>query len=214
LPPVVPTLRYERRAWSEGGLLVGVDEAGRGPLAGPVVAAAVVFPVGCRRTKRVRDSKTLSELQRDEAAVWIRRTALAIAVAAASVREIDRYNIRRATALAMRRAIDRLTRLRPASVSTRWSILIDGLALPEIDRPHDALVDGDALCFSISAAGILAKTVRDRLMVRLAARHPAYDWLTNRGYGTESHRRAIDVSGPTKHHRRSFTPVAQLGLGL
>ena len=212
---VVPKLDYERRAWSASGLLIGVDEAGRGPLAGPVVAAAVVFPEHSHRTKRVRDSKTLSESQRDEAAAWIRKKALAIAVAAASVREIDRFNIRRATALAMRRAIDRVVwRLGSLCPSVPLSVLIDGLAMGEIGRDHVALVDGDALCFSISAAGIMAKTVRDRLMVRLAARYPAYDWLTNRGYGTEAHRRAIDESGPTKHHRRSFGPVAQLGLGL
>lgn len=212
---LVPKLSYERRAWSEGGLLIGVDEAGRGPLAGPVVAAAVVFPANCHRTKRIRDSKTLSESQRDEAALWIKGKALAIGVAAASVREIDRYNIRRATALAMRRAIDRLTVvLKSVDPSIRRFVLIDGLSMPEIGHDHEALVDGDALCFSISAAGIMAKTVRDRLMVRLAARHPIYDWLTNRGYGTEAHRRAIDESGPTRHHRRSFTPVAQLRLGL
>jgi ribonuclease HII len=212
---VKPTLDYERRVWSANGLLIGVDEAGRGPLAGPVVAAAVVFPAGCHRTRRVRDSKTLSEPQRDEAAAWITKKSLAVAVAAASVREIDRYNIRRATALAMRRAVDRVAaRLGAIYPSIRLSVLIDGLAMPEIGSDHEALVDGDALCFSISAAGIMAKTVRDRLMARLAARYPHYDWLTNRGYATEAHRRAIDEVGPTKHHRKSFTPVAQLGLGL
>lgn len=211
---MVPQLRYERHAWSEGRLLIGVDEAGRGPLAGPVVAAAVVFPTDCHRTKRVRDSKTLSELQRDVAALWIRKKALAFAVAAASVREIDRYNIRRATALAMRRAINRITARPEVGRAVRVTILVDGVAMPEIGVDHEAVVDGDAICFSISAAGIMAKTVRDRLMVRLAARYPGYDWVTNRGYATEAHRRAIDESGPTKHHRFSFTPVAQLGLGL
>lgn len=207
-------LLHEKRAWSEGRLLIGVDEAGRGPLAGPVVAAAIVFPADCRRTKLVRDSKTLSEPQRDRAALWIRKKALGIGVSAASVREIDRYNIRRATALAMRRAVERLTARLPGCPPARLPILIDGLAMPEIGLDHAALVDGDAHCFSISAAGIIAKTVRDRLMVRLALRHPGYDWLTNRGYATEAHRRAIDQWGPTKHHRRSFMPVAQLGLGL
>ena len=228
---MVPTFDRERHAWSEGCLLIGVDEAGRGPLAGPVVAAAVVFPVGSRRTKLVRDSKTLSELQRDAAAQWIWGKAIAVGVAGASVREIDRWNIRRATALAMRRAVIRvMERLTQAGGMgqilgggtgsaglggpSRPAILLDGLPMPEIGFEHEALVDGDALCFSISAAGIVAKTVRDRLMVLLAAKHPRYDWVTNRGYGTESHRRAIDEHGPTKHHRRSFMPVAQLGLGI
>lgn len=207
----VPSLRRERLAWTAGRLLIGVDEAGRGPLAGPVVAAAVVFPSGCRAPRRIRDSKTLSEAQRDAAAARIRRAALAVAVGAASVREIDRLNIRQATIVAMRRAIVRVRgRLgdRPAA------ILVDGLPLPELGLEHDALVDGDAHCLSVSAAGIIAKTVRDRLMAALALRYPAYEWATNRGYGTEPHRLAIDAHGPTPHHRRSFTPVAQLTLGL
>jgi ribonuclease HII len=205
-------LAHEKQAWAENRLLVGVDEAGRGPLAGPVVAAAVVFPMACRRSSLIRDSKTLSELQRDEAAAWIRQKAVAIGVGGASVREIDRRNIRRATALAMRRAV-----LRAAGGRfdvARLLILLDGLPMPEIGFVHEALVDGDAISLSISAAGIIAKTVRDRLMVQLAARHPDYEWATNRGYGTESHRRAIDLHGPTRHHRQSFMPVAQLGLGL
>jgi ribonuclease HII len=209
---VVPKFDRERQAWSAGTLLIGVDEAGRGPLAGPVVAAAVVFPNGARRSKLVRDSKTLSEHQRDEAAAWIRSKAVAIGVAGASVKEIDRFNIRRATALAMRRAVLRVSALLP--VELRPPILLDGLPMPELGFVHDALVDGDALCFSISAAGIMAKTVRDRLMFRLSQRYPVYDWLSNRGYGTESHRRAIDEHGATRHHRRTFMPVAQLGLGL
>ena len=205
-------LTYEKRAWLEDRWLVGVDEAGRGPLAGPVVAAAVVFPRDCRRSSLVRDSKTLSESQRDAAATWIRRRALAIGVGGASVREIDRYNIRRATGLAMRRAVSRVVTGRFTLPQLR--IVLDGLAMPELGFEHQWLVDGDAISLSISAAGIVAKTVRDRLMVRLDRRHPSYDWLTNRGYGTESHRRAIDEHGPTRHHRQSFMPVAQLGLGI
>ena len=213
-----PGLERERLAWTTGELLIGVDEAGRGPLAGPVVAAAVVFPPACRRRGGIRDSKTLSERQRDKAALAIRKAALAIGVGAASVREIDRINIRRATALAMRRAVDRVRAVLPARASdtcpipARTIIILDGLALPELGLDHEALVDGDALCFSISAAGIIAKTVRDRLMVRLDPRYPGYEWLTNRGYATEEHRRALDRQGATPHHRRSFSPVAQLGL--
>lgn len=220
--PRQPGLERERLAWTTGELLIGVDEAGRGPLAGPVVAAAVVFPPACRRRSGVRDSKTLSEAQRDLAARAIRKAALAIGVGAASVREIDRINIRRATALAMRRAIQRVLRVVPRqrtpfhSVSPRppFVIILDGLALPELGLDHEALVDGDALCFSIAAAGIIAKTVRDRLMVRLDRRYPGYEWCANRGYATEEHRRALDRRGATPHHRRSFMPVAQLGLEL
>jgi len=206
-----PTLDREKAAWKGGGLLVGVDEAGRGPLAGPVVAAAVVFPVDIRRSKTIRDSKTLSEPQRTVAAAKIRTMAFAIGVGAASSREIDRINIRRATALAMRRALERvLCRCDPRSIA----ICIDGLAMPEIGFDHEALVDGDALCLSISAAGIIAKTVRDRLMTNLDHRHPVYDWVHNKGYGTDGHRTAIDEHGATPHHRRSFMPIAQLSLSL
>ena len=206
-----PTLDREKLAWKGGGLLIGVDEAGRGPLAGPVVAAAVVFPPNIRRTKLVRDSKTLSELQRERAAAKIRQLAFVIGIGAASNREIDRINIRRATALAMRRAV---TRALGRCATTSFVICIDGLVLPEIGMAHDALVDGDAKCFSISAAGIIAKTVRDRLMTSLARRHPSYDWHTNKGYGTEVHRSAIDQHGPTAHHRHSFMPIAQLELPI
>ncbi len=206
-----PTLDREKIAWKGGGLLIGVDEAGRGPLAGPGVAAAVVFPVDIRRSKTIRDSKTLSELQRNVAAAKIRAMAFAIGVGAASSREIDRINIRRATALAMRRALARvLCRCDARSAA----ICIDGIAMPEIGFDHEALVDGDALCLSISAAGIIAKTVRDRLMMSLGQRHPAYGWTHNKGYATEDHRLAIDEHGASAHHRRSFMPVAQLSLSL
>jgi ribonuclease HII len=204
-------LKHEKRVWESGGLLVGVDEAGRGPLAGPVVAAAVVFPVGTRRSKLIRDSKTLSEPQREQAAVTVRARALAIGVGAASCREIDRINIRRATALAMRRAVDRIM---PACPAAHLIIYLDGLPLPEIGLDHEALVDGDALCLSISAASIIAKTVRDRLMIRLAVRYPGYAWDHNKGYGTDTHRSAILEQGPTPHHRRTFMPLAQLELLL
>lgn len=212
MAPSLPTLRREALAWSAGELLIGVDEAGRGPLAGPVVAAAVLFRPSCRRLKQVRDSKTMSEAQRDRAAVAIRRTALAIGVGAASSRVIDRINIRKATALAMRRALAMLDRRLPDRPAAALIICLDGIAMPELGLDHEAMVDGDAHCFSIAAAGIIAKTVRDRLMARLAPRYPAFDWGSNRGYGTDAHRRAIDELGPTPHHRRCFTPVAQLGL--
>src|SRR5690606_34446693 len=184
---------------------VGVDEVGRGPLAGPVVAAAVVFPANCRPVRGVRDSKTLPAARREELARAIRCKALRLAVGAASVREIDRLNIRVATAVAMRRAVIRAT-----SGLTGFRILIDGLPLPELGFAHEALVDGDARCHSIAAAGIVAKTVRDDLMRRLAARHPGYGWETNVGYGTLEHQTGLRAHGPTCHHRTSFAPVAQL----
>ena len=209
MPAPVPTLAREAAAWAEGRLLVGVDEAGRGPLAGPVVAAAVVFPAGCPRgtLRGLRDSKLLPPARRAHLAEKIRARAIAIGVGAASVIEIDRFNIRKATALAMRRALERvMPHLGPAC------ILVDGLPFPEIGVEHDALVDGDAHCASVAAAGIVAKLVRDELMHRLARRHPGYGWETNVGYGTDTHHDGLLRLGPTRHHRQSFAPVAQIPL--
>jgi ribonuclease HII len=207
-----PTLVRERAVWAQEHLLVGVDEAGRGPLAGPVVAAAVVFPTGCSCVRGLRDSKILPASKRTRLAERIRGRVIAFGIGAASAHEIDRLNIRVATALAMRRAIARLF-LR-TNLGLPYYILIDGLPLPEIGYPHDALVDGDARCQSISAAAILAKTVRDALMHRLAARYPGYGWHTNVGYGTEEHQEGLQALGPTKHHRLTFAPLAQLTLSL
>ena len=207
-----PTLAREAKAWSQALLLIGVDEVGRGPLAGPVVAAAVVFPPGATPIEGVRDSKTLSAAQRNELVPALRAAALGIALGAASAREIDRFNIRVATAIAMRRAIARLLPCCAAFPHPR--LLIDGRPLPEVGYPHDALVDGDALCYSIAAAGIVAKTVRDELMHRLARRYPGYGWDSNAGYATAAHCSALVELGPTPHHRRSFTPVVQLPLAI
>ena len=215
-----PTLARERQAWSVRALLVGVDEVGRGPLAGPVVAAAVAFPAGSKRIPGVRDSKTLSSRQRAELVPQITRAAITLAVAAASVREIDRFNIRRATALAMRRAVNRAMnapgfRARAlASGATEFRVLLDGMPMPECGFAHEALVDGDHLCYSVAAAGILAKEVRDTLMRRLAVRYPLFAWGSNAGYATGEHCRAIAAHGLTPHHRRSFTPVSQISLPL
>ncbi len=217
---LAPSLAREEVAWSGRALLIGVDEVGRGPLAGPVVAAAVAFPPYATPVRGVRDSKTLSARQRAALVPGIRSTALAVSVAAASVREIDRLNIRRATALAMRRAVARLivsAGFRDKALrggATGYRILLDGLPMPECGFEHEALVDGDALCYSIAAAGIVAKEVRDDLMRRLARRHPGYGWDSNAGYGTAHHTEALASLGPTAHHRRSFAPVSQYFIRL
>ena len=204
-----PTLEREAALWRArdggGGLVAGLDEAGRGPLAGPVVAAAVVFPAFCRPIRGLRDSKLLAPAARLRLARLVRQRALAVGVGAASVREIDRLNILRASILAMRRALARLP-VRPDHV------LVDGLPCPGLGWPHHAVVGGDARCHSIAAASVVAKTVRDRLMERLAARHPGYAWASNKGYATPEHLAALAEYGFTAHHRKSFTPVVQLAL--
>lgn len=204
-----PTLDRERAAWSAARLLVGVDEAGRGPLAGPVVAAAVVFPADRDPPAGLRDSKTLSARQRAELLPAIRAHALACGIGAASVREIDRLNIRVATALAMTRAVR--AALRDSRLVT-CDILLDGFPMRELGYAHQALVDGDAHCMTIAAAGIVAKETRDRLMRALARRYPAYGWVSNSGYGTAHHLAALRTAGPTRHHRTSFSPISQLQL--
>ena len=201
-----PSLKREAALWSEGcSIVAGIDEVGRGPLAGPVVAAAVVFPMGVKPIRGLDDSKVLTALQRQKFAVKIRERAAAFAVGAASVHEIDRLNIRRASILAMARALRRLG-IVPVHV------LIDGLPCPELGCEHEAIVDGDARCHSIAAASVIAKVVRDYLMDRLAVRHPGYCWETNKGYATPEHLEAIQRLGPTPHHRYSFEPVAQIEL--
>jgi ribonuclease HII len=191
-----------------------------------VVAAAVVFPTGCSAIRGLRDSKVVPASIRAKLAERVLGRVLAFGVGAASAHEIDRYNIRVASAIAMRRAIARLIRrsslapypmgqrCRACDDGLRYRIIIDGLPLPELGYAHDALIDGDALCQSISAAAILAKTVRDRLMRSLATRYPGYGWDTNVGYGTEEHQEGLRAQGPTKHHRLTFAPLAQLTLSL
>ena len=201
-----PSLEREVAFWQAGGgVVAGVDEAGRGPLAGPVVAAAVVFPPFCKFIRGLRDSKLLPPAKRSRLAAVVRARAIAIGVGAASVREIDRLNIRRASILAMRRALDRLG-------VTPGLVLVDGLPCPELGIPHDAIVDGDAHCHSIAAASVIAKTVRDRLMDLLGGRHPLYDWKSNKGYATPDHLAALAAFGFSSHHRKSFAPVVQLEL--
>lgn len=211
-----PTTSRERAAWADQRLLIGVDEVGRGPLAGPVVAAAVAFPQDAPRIQGIRDSKILTAARRDALLARIRERAALLGVGAASPRVIDRINIRRATALAMQRALSRAlgSDCRTAPRLAECVVLVDGLPFPEIGVSHEALVDGDALCYSIAAASIVAKIVRDRLMMKLAGRYPGYCWETNAGYGTADHLAAIDRLGPTPHHRRTFSPVGQLKFPL
>lgn len=205
MAPTAP-LHHEREAWGDGCRHVaGVDEAGRGPLAGPVVAAAVILRPD-QTFDGASDSKELTPQRRQELAGRIQAEALACSLGAASTREIERLNILGATRVAMRRALNGL----PESPDR---ILVDGLPVRGESFPaHTALVGGDARCHSIACASILAKVVRDRLMRLLDPRYPAYGWARNKGYGTPEHREALASHGPTPHHRRTFSPVAQYGF--
>ena len=193
------SLTTERRYWRAGfHHIAGVDEVGCGSLAGPVVAAAVVLPVE-RGVKGAVDSKLLGPAAREEIAEIVFDRALAVGVGAASAREIERLNIRRATALAMERALRHL----PFTPDT---VLIDGRPQPVLGD-HLAIIKGDRKCHSIACAAIVAKVVRDRLMLRLAGRYPGYGWERNVGYATRDHRDGIEQHGITPHHRRTFLGV-------
>ena len=188
-----------------GPLIAGVDEVGRGPLAGPVVACAVVMPPERRAMPGINDSKQLTAKKREQLAVRIFANAIGIGIGAASVREIDRFNILQASVLAMRRALRRL----PVAPN---HVVVDGRALRTLDVVHTAVIHGDARCYSIACASILAKITRDRVMHALASRYPGYLWEDNVGYATVAHLRGIADRGITPHHRRSFLPVRQLSL--
>lgn len=203
----MPNFTLEKRA---GGRVAGVDEAGRGPLAGPVVAAAVVFPAGVPRrlAALLDDSKKLTAEQRLLAFQALRACGRAeIGVGAASVLEIERLNILRAALLAMCRAVSRLPS--PPDLA-----LVDGNQPPPLGCPVQCVVGGDGRSLSIAAASIVAKVLRDRAMARLGMRFPGYGWDRNAGYATEFHVAALRRLGPTRHHRPSFGSVAQLTLDL
>lgn len=190
-------LQYERGFWARGiARVAGVDEVGRGPLAGPVVAAAVILAEGVA-IDGAADSKALTPRRRSEVAIEIEARAAAIALGAASVREIDRLNILRATTRAMTRALARLP-LAPDHV------VVDGLPVRDLGWEHEAVVGGDARVHSIACASIVAKVCRDRLMTLLAARYPDYGWERNKGYATRRHRSALREAGLTPHHRTTF----------
>jgi len=205
----VPTYRFERELWREGAMrVVGVDEVGVAPTCGAVVAAAVIMKPHARRIAGVRDSKTLSAQQRDRLAPIIRRRAVAIGLGAASVREIDTINIYHATHLAMRRAIGRL--------GGHDHVLVDGNRIAGFEAavgPYSAIVDGDAKCYTIACASVVAKVIRDRMMALLAARYPGYGWERNQGYATREHRDAIRRLGLTPFHRRSFLALQRTLAG-
>ncbi len=204
---------HDRLERAVDGRVAGVDEVGRGPLAGPVFAAAVVLQ---RRVPRalagmLDDSKALDAARRQAAFLALRAAEadrlIEIGVGAASVAEIGRMNILRAALLAMARAVGRL----PAPPDL---VLVDGNQPPPLSCPHRCVVGGDGISLSIAAASIIAKVLRDRAMARLAVRWPGYGWEHNAGYGTDLHRAALLRLGPTRHHRMGFAPLRQLELGL
>ena len=199
----LPDLSFEISV-GQGRRVCGIDEVGRGPLAGPVVAAAVVLPpdgLPADLARLIKDSKAMTRQQREEAEPAIRAHALAYAVAEALVGEIDSLNIHKATLLAMKRAYEGLTGEAPAVA------LIDGKFKPELPCLAEAIVKGDGKSQSIAAASILAKVARDREMQRLAELHPHYGWDRNAGYPTPEHLEALQRHGTTPHHRVSFAPV-------
>lgn len=211
-PMKTPTFFIEHEYWSQGvAHIAGIDEAGMGALAGPVVAGAVMFSDSAlekilehQKKIPIRDSKLLSEQQREKAFVFIQELADSYAIGQASVEEIDSLNIRNASHLAMRRAIENL-------VTRPDMLLIDGTS----DTVHPSIfslsvVKGDQLSYSIAAGSILAKVTRDRIMKDLDNTHPQYGFASHKGYGAKAHMDALQMHGPTTHHRRSYAPIARL----
>jgi len=189
-------LAYESLFWNRGCSVAGVDEAGRGPLAGPVIAVAVVLPEGVQ-VERAGDSKKLSPTLREELYAEIHTKASSVGIGTGSVQEIDKHNILNATTLAMNRALTQLS-------EEPGHVVVDGLPVKKLEWEHEAVVGGDGLVHSIACASIVAKVTRDRLMTRLALCYPGYSWEKNAGYGTASHRAAIKKLGLTPHHRITF----------
>ena len=208
-------LRYERQAWAAGFQKVaGVDEAGRGPLAGPVVAGAVLFNSDFLQAEEkgllagLTDSKKLSEARREYFfAILTTHSAVKFGVGQADVTEIDTHNILRATHLAMHRALAQLDFLPDHA-------LVDGLPVPGLPCPSTAIVGGDGLSLSIAAASVIAKVTRDRLMIEWDRQYPLYGFARHKGYGTKEHLEALRRYGPASCHRKSFAPVRQMTLDL
>lgn len=200
---VGPTDEFELEARRRGyRRIAGLDEAGRGPLAGPVVASAVVLPTRCRLIG-CDDSKLLTESEREELYLAIVQRAVGIGVGSATEEEIDRLNILEATRLAMLRA---LAGLRPQPDC----LLIDAISLPQCALPIRSIIKGDALCMSVAAASIVAKVTRDRLMAEYHRQYPHYNFLSHKGYGTEEHLQQLAAHGPCVIHRRTYAPVAEV----
>lgn len=217
----LPTFEYENRLAGQGFILIGIDEAGRGPLAGPVVAAAVLFksadfeiPEGREKEfTLIRDSKKLSETQRETVFALVQEF-FHVGVGVISAETIDRVNILQATFLAMKAAI---TNLQQTTNNLRqlnniamkpWKLLIDGnQEIPNVSLQQEAIVDGDGLVKSIAAASIIAKVTRDRLIILADHKYPAYGFARHKGYGTREHMEALRKYGPTPIHRKSFRPV-------
>jgi ribonuclease HII len=205
-----PTRRLENRLYREHGhrIIIGVDEVGVAPSAGPVVACALAMPLDKRFIKGVRDSKMLSAVQREKLAKRILRQALTVGLGAASVREIDTINIYYATVLAMKRAV--------ARAGDHDFVIVDGRRIRGFEEhagPYQAMIDGDARCYAVACASIVAKVTRDRLMRKLALRHPGYGWEHNAGYATPDHRAGMREHGITPHHRRSFITTQRVLAG-
>lgn len=202
-----PTRDLEAHHGHPERAVIGIDEVGLAPLAGPVVACAILMPPG-EPLEGVADSKSLTPRQRERAAAAIRAVAVAIGIGAASAREVERLNPRAASHLAMQRAVAQLTRRRGSAIDFS---LVDGSAARELSAligPHATIVRGDATVYPIACASIVAKVLRDDLMRRLAERHPGYGWERNAGYPAPAHLAALVGLGITPHHRRSFAPVA------
>lgn len=198
----MPDFSFER---AHVGPVAGVDEAGRGPLAGPVVAAAVILDPDCI-PDGIDDSKALTAIRRarlHDALIGCARVGIGVA----SVEEIDRLNILWASMLAMQRAVEALP-------CAPVMVLVDGNRCPDWTHRSQAVVGGDAKCLSIAAASIVAKHVRDGMMIEADGLHPGYGWASNKGYGSRAHQEALRTLGPTPLHRRSFAPVAQAWLGF
>lgn len=202
----IPSFAEERKLEAQGyRLIAGVDESGRGPLAGPVVAAAVILPclLDAPWLSQVKDSKHLSPVRRELLFHRIQETARAIGIGVIPNDIIDKQGIVHATRLAMKRAIDQLS-------PTPESLLIDYMLLPEVPLPQKGITNGDSLCFSIACASVMAKVTRDRLMLEMDRTYPGYGLAQHKGYGTKEHVSCLYQLGPSPIHRRSFRPVKDL----
>jgi ribonuclease HII len=205
----VPTLLEEMALFAQGySFIAGLDEAGRGCLAGPVVAAAVILPLEDNETTiahlvGVNDSKQLTAAQREYLYDVIMECAVSVGIGAGSVEIIDERNILNATKYAMRQALLQLS-------TPPQALLLDALLLPGMTLPQRSIIKGDARCLSIASASIIAKVTRDRLMVKLHGEYPAYSFDQHKGYGTPAHLEALRCHGATPHHRRSFSPVREM----